>query len=46
MALAGEVVVVDDVPAAFAERVVENYQARPLSDSWSFALSGGNTARA
>ncbi len=46
MGLAGEVVVVDDVPTAFAERVVESYQAQRLSDGWSIALSGGSTARA
>lgn len=45
MALPGEVLVVDDVPAAFAERVIESYQDRPLPDSWSIALSGGETAR-
>jgi len=38
-------VVVDDVPGAFAERVVEAYHARP-NDGFSFALSGGSTARA
>jgi len=38
-------VVVDDVPTAFAERVVEAYHARP-NDGFSFALSGGSTARA
>jgi 6-phosphogluconolactonase len=40
----GELVVVDDVPAEFAERVVEAYHARP-NDSFSLALSGGDTAR-
>ncbi len=41
----GELVVVDDVPAEFAERVIEAYHARP-NDGFSVALSGGATARA
>jgi 6-phosphogluconolactonase len=40
----GELVVVDDVPAEFAERVVEAYHARP-NEGFSLALSGGDTAR-
>jgi 6-phosphogluconolactonase len=40
----GELVVVDDVPAEFAERVIEAFHSRP-SDSFSLALSGGETAR-
>jgi 6-phosphogluconolactonase len=40
----GELVVVDDVPAEFAERVVEAYHGRP-NDGFSIALSGGQTAR-
>ena len=40
----GELVVVDDVPAEFAERVIEAYHGRP-NDSFSVALSGGETAR-
>jgi 6-phosphogluconolactonase len=40
----GELVVVDDVPAEFAERVVEAYHGRP-NDGFSVALSGGETAR-
>ena len=40
----GELHVVDDVPAAFAARVMEAYEARP-NDLFSFALSGGATAR-
>jgi 6-phosphogluconolactonase len=40
----GELVVVDDVPAEFAERVVESYHGRP-NDGFSLALSGGETAR-
>jgi 6-phosphogluconolactonase len=40
----GELVVVDDVPGEFAERVIECFHRRP-SDSFSIALSGGETAR-
>lgn len=40
----GELVVVDDVPAEFAERVIEAFHSRP-SDSFSLALSGGDIAR-
>ncbi|MGH9187562.1 MAG: 6-phosphogluconolactonase, partial [Acidimicrobiales bacterium] len=40
----GELVVIDDVPGEFAERVIECYHARP-NDSFSIALSGGETAR-
>jgi len=40
----GELVVVDDVPAAFANCVVGAYQARQ-GDDFSLALSGGDTAR-
>jgi 6-phosphogluconolactonase len=40
----GELVVVDDVPAEFAERVIEAYHGRP-NDAFSVALSGGDTAR-
>jgi 6-phosphogluconolactonase len=40
----GELVIVDDVPAEFAERVIECYHARP-NDRFSIALSGGGTAR-
>lgn len=45
MALPGEVVITDDVAAAFAERTIEAFGSRPL-DTFSLALSGGNTARA
>ncbi|MCU1455522.1 MAG: 6-phosphogluconolactonase [Acidimicrobiales bacterium] len=45
MALPGELVVTDDVPGAFASRMIEAYGAR-LTDTFSFALSGGDTARA
>lgn len=40
----GELVVVDDVPGEFAERVIEAFHRRP-SDGFSIALSGGETAR-
>jgi len=41
----GDVRVVDDVPAAFAEVVSESFAARPDPDSFAIALSGGSTAR-
>jgi 6-phosphogluconolactonase len=40
----GELVVVDDVPGEFAERVIEAYHGRP-NDGFSLCLSGGDTAR-
>jgi 6-phosphogluconolactonase len=40
----GELVVVEDVPAEFAERVIEAFHSRP-GDTFSLALSGGETAR-
>ena len=40
----GELVVVDDVPGEFAERVIEAFHGRP-ADDFSLALSGGETAR-
>jgi 6-phosphogluconolactonase len=40
----GEVVIVDDVNAEFAERVIESFHGRP-NDGYSIALSGGSTAR-
>jgi 6-phosphogluconolactonase len=40
----GDLVVVDDVPGEFAERVVEAFHAR-TSDVFSLFLSGGETAR-
>ena len=40
----GDLVVVDDVPAEFAERVIEAFHTRP-NDNFSLALSGGSTAR-
>ena len=40
----GELVVVDDVPGEFAERVIEAFHRRP-NDGFSIALSGGETAR-
>lgn len=41
----GELVVVDDVPGEFAERVIEAFHTRP-NDAFSFAVSGGPTAKA
>ncbi|HEX5365517.1 MAG TPA: 6-phosphogluconolactonase [Acidimicrobiales bacterium] len=40
----GELVVVDDVPGEFAERVIEAFHGRP-HDGFSMALSGGELAR-
>jgi 6-phosphogluconolactonase len=40
----GELVVVDDVPGEFSERVIEAFHNRP-EEPFSFALSGGQTAR-
>jgi len=40
----GELVVVDDVPGEFAERVIEAFHTRP-NDNFAVALSGGTTAR-
>ena len=40
----GELVVCEDVPAEFADRVVEAFHSRPQED-FSIALSGGDTAR-
>jgi 6-phosphogluconolactonase len=40
----GDLVVVDDVPGEFAERVIEAFHARP-HDGFSCAVSGGNLAR-
>jgi 6-phosphogluconolactonase len=37
-------IVVDDVPGEFAERVIEAFHSRP-NDDFSVALSGGDTAR-
>ena len=37
-------IVVDDVPGEFAERVIESFHGRP-NDGFSFCLSGGSTAR-
>lgn len=44
MEMHGTLVVVDDVAAEFAERVIEAFHARG-SDIFSIALSGGETAR-
>lgn len=40
----GELIVVNDVPGEFAERVIEAFHSRP-GDEFSIALSGGETAR-
>ena len=40
----GELVVVEDVPGEFAERIIEAFHRRP-GDTFSLALSGGQTAR-
>ena len=40
----GELIVVNDVPGEFAERVIEAFHSRP-ADEFSIALSGGETAR-
>ncbi|MFP5256792.1 MAG: 6-phosphogluconolactonase [Acidimicrobiia bacterium] len=40
----GELVVVDDVPGEFAERIIEAFHRRP-NDSFSLAVSGGQLAR-
>ena len=40
----GDVVVVDDVPTAFSERVIGAFQARQ-DDLFSLVLSGGSTAK-
>jgi len=40
----GELVVVDDLPGEFAERVIEAFHARP-EEEFAFCLSGGETAR-
>lgn len=40
----GSLVIVDDVPTAFAERVVTTFAHR-VGDTFSMALSGGDTAR-
>jgi 6-phosphogluconolactonase len=40
----GELIVVDDLPGAFANEVIAAYKSRP-DDLFTFALSGGDTAR-
>jgi 6-phosphogluconolactonase len=40
----GDLVVVDDVPGEFAERVIEAFHSRP-HEGFSLAVSGGQTAR-
>src|SRR3954447_8947774 len=43
-ALNGELLVVDDVPAEFSERVIEAFHSRP-DEAFNLAVSGGETAR-
>ena len=45
MGIPGELVIVDDVAGVFAGRVVDAFRTRP-QDTFSLALSGGETARA
>jgi len=40
----GELIVVDDLPGAFAHEVIAAYKSRP-DDLFAFALCGGDTAR-
>jgi len=40
----GELVVTDDLPAAFSQHVIDAFRTRPF-DTFSIALSGGDTAR-
>jgi len=40
----GELIVVDDLPGAFATQVIESFAGRP-DELFGFALSGGSTAR-
>jgi 6-phosphogluconolactonase len=40
----GELIVVDDLPRSFSDQVIAAYESRP-DDLFSFALSGGSTAR-
>jgi 6-phosphogluconolactonase len=44
MALPGELVLIEDVPAAFAQHLIDAFRTRSL-DTFSLALSGGETAR-
>ena len=44
MAIPGDLVITDDVPTAFAQHMIESFRTRAL-DTFSFALSGGATAR-
>ena len=45
MAIPGDLTITDDVPRAFAARVIDAFRTRP-GDTFSIALSGGETARA
>jgi 6-phosphogluconolactonase len=42
--LNGELLVVDDVPAEFSERVIEAFHSRP-DEAFNLVVSGGDTAR-
>src|SRR3954454_15348011 len=44
MAIPGELVLTEDVPAAFAQHLIDAFRTRSL-DTFSLALSGGDTAR-
>jgi 6-phosphogluconolactonase len=44
MGIPGELLIVPDVPAAFAQHTIDAFAARAL-DTFSIALSGGDTAR-
>lgn len=44
MAIPGEMVITDDVAAEFAKRTTEAFHGRSV-DTFSFAMSGGDTAR-
>ena len=44
MALPGDLITTDDVPAAFSQHVIDAFRTRQL-DTFSLALSGGSTAR-
>ena len=45
MSIPGDLTITDDVPRAFAARVIDAFRTRP-GDTFSIALSGGETARA
>src|SRR3954463_9002640 len=45
MAIPGDLVLTEDVPAAFSQHLIDAFRTRTL-DTFSLALSGGETARA